>query len=162
MGTRAPALANNCGQRTATESGLADSRFVQQREPQFPGPGEVLLRCGHCLACIPDPESDASLRCSECGRRNALPTGIWLTCDRCGFEQRVRTRAIGTGPCCASCGAEFESGEIVLKALFRHRRRHHVPSYAPVPDVQTAPTSLLTLGIVTVAGMLLLRIIGLL
>ena len=104
--------------------GPRPSRFVVQRDPVHPAPdGGPVFRCGHCLTPLPDVEMDPALRCPSCRRRNAPPGGYWIGCDRCGFEQRVRSRQLRAGPRCVNCGQLLSIEELVLTALHRRHKR---------------------------------------
>jgi hypothetical protein len=52
-----------------------------------------------------------------------MPEAIWVCCDRCAFEQRVRVSRLGCEPRCASCGAVLSVPDVVMVALVRRRRR---------------------------------------
>jgi len=57
-----------------------------------------------------------------------MPEAIWVCCDRCSFEQRVRVSRLGCEPRCASCGAVLSVPDVVMVPLVRRRR--HVPHRA--------------------------------
>ena len=79
-----------------------------------------LCRCGHCRALISVHEGHRRVRCASCGRANAVPTYVYVVCERCGQVQRRRFRRRHTKPYCRDCGHTLPMGEIGLRAL-QHR-----------------------------------------
>lgn len=121
LAVQAPRHASGGEQTDKAASGT--SRFRAEREPprHKPGSGPV-FRCGHCMLPMADMESDPALRCPGCDRRNALPGHIWVCCERCHFEQRVRTHQLTAEPCCVNCGQVLVVDDVVLTPLV-HRGR---------------------------------------
>jgi hypothetical protein len=117
-------MSMSAASKAAENDPASGSRFVRERSRPQAAPGKkLLLRCGHCLMPMPDVDSDPTPRCPHCGRRNALPTQVWMSCDQCGFEQPVALAAVKTQALCMSCGRPLEAGDVVLTRL---RRRHGV------------------------------------
>ncbi len=96
-----------------------------------------VLRCGHCLKPTPQSSGDPNLYCHSCGRRNALPSHVWVTCARCQLEQRVQTRQLGIERRCPACGQVLPMNELVLTPLLR--RRHTVRTRRRTPQSFGSP-----------------------
>ncbi|MFH1746379.1 MAG: hypothetical protein ABIG44_04970 [Planctomycetota bacterium] len=103
------------------------SRFLEENEPPAAAsPHDRVYRCGHCLMPAPEVQGNPVMRCPHCHGRNALPSRLWINCDSCGFEQRVRTRRLAAEPRCISCGHVLAVEDVLLTPLHRHNRHRSV------------------------------------
>lgn len=122
-----------------------------------------LFRCGHCLAVIPRAALDPSLRCPACHKRNALPPGVRTTCERCGREQRIRVRQLGSEPRCTGCGQILWVDDVVLTPLHRRRRHEHATTSGHAGRYRHREggrgQGILTLLILAIAALLSLKLI---
>ena len=83
-----------------------------------------VCRCGHCRTVIDIVGKHRRAHCPECGRSNAIPNRVYVTCERCGCGQRIPFSRRHDPPLCANCGYSFHLREVELIQQHRHMHVH--------------------------------------
>jgi hypothetical protein len=98
--------------------GLVDTQPL----PNAASPPETqtVCRCGHCRTVIDVPEGQRRVHCPECGRSNAVPKRVYVTCERCNAGQRIRFSQRNDPPLCVNCGHSFRLRAVELTPQQRH------------------------------------------
>jgi RNase P subunit RPR2 len=83
-----------------------------------------VCRCGHCRTVIDVVGKHQRVHCPECGRSNALPSRVYVTCARCDTGQRIPFDRRDDPPLCVNCAHSFQLHEVELVPQQRHTRVH--------------------------------------
>ncbi len=89
-----------------------------------PAAAQPVCRCGHCRTVLDAHEQCRRVRCPECGRSNAVPAYVHVTCERCNEGQRIRFSKRNDPPLCVNCGHSFHIREVELTVQQRHIHIH--------------------------------------